>query len=230
MATLYQSQPYLREGNGTVAAAFEEDGKFYVALQGSIFYPQGGGQKGDRGILRIGETAHVVVDTVKDELSTDGRPLCVLDAAAPDLAQGRQVDMTLDWSHRFKQMRLHSIVHLHHCLLEQVAGHAIPVPTTSDLNTDGTAFNRYDTPLVSEELATQAFEEMRALVQRGAAVRTRDDPEKEGFRYWECLGFTIPCGGTHLKEIAEVGEFAMTFSQKKGKPKVSFLLNQGDLS
>ena len=225
MSMIYQKQPYLRTGKGMVTAAFEEnDGRFCVALEESVFYPQGGGQKGDRGTLRAVEGTYTVVDTVKDALSSDGRPLCILDKPAPELAQGREIVMELDWQHRYSQMRLHSIVHLHHCMMEQIVGHSLPVPVTSDLNADQTANNRYETSEITEELATHAFDKMQKLIEQGAPVATRDDPVREGFRYWECLGFTIPCGGTHLRDIGEISKFGMTFSKKKGRPKVLFEL------
>ena len=224
MAALYQLQPYLKERSGTINAAFEEDGRFYVALRESLFYPQGGGQKGDRGQITYGESTYSVVDTVKDPLSTDGRPLCVLSKAAPELAEGREVLMALDWQHRYSQMRLHSIVHLHHSAMEQIAGHLLVAPITSDLNTDQTAYNRYEAPEITDELASRAVESMEALIERGAPIVTKDDPIRDGFRNWECLGFKIPCGGTHLKDISEIGKFGMTFTRKKGRPKVSFAL------
>lgn len=225
MATRYQSEPYLRNATGTVVSAFEEDdGRFCVAISDTIFYPQGGGQKGDRGIIRCAGREYVVVDTVKDTMSTDGRPLCVLQEAAPELKAGEQVEMELDWAHRFAQMRLHSIVHLHHCMMEEVAGHTLPVPRTSDLQDNGTALNRYETEEIDESLVNKAHEKMLAVVASGAAIITRDDPEKIGYRYWESLGFTIPCGGTHLSDVSEIGNFAISYSKKKGNPRVSFEL------
>lgn len=225
MSARYQTQPYLKSHDSKITAAFElDDGRFCIALQDSIFYPQGGGQKGDRGRLHVGEVTYAVIDTIKDALSLDERSLCILEEPAPQLAEGQEVLMEIDWAHRYEQMQLHSTVHLHHCEMEQIIGHKLPVPITSDIGTDQTAYNRYETAEVTEELAQQAFQKMNELIVRGAPIETRDDPSNRGHRYWECLGFTIPCGGTHLRDIREIGSFEMTFSKKKGKPKVSFHL------
>jgi Ser-tRNA(Ala) deacylase AlaX len=225
MAALYQIEPYLKATTSRIASAFQEgDSRFCVALTNGIFFPKGGGQRGDRGQIGSNGAVYQVVDTVKDPLSDDGRPLCILEESAPELVAGQLVETELNWGHRFAQMRLHGIVHLHHAEMGQIAGIDIPVPVSSDLNADSTAFNRYETDVVTEELALSAFEEMKALIKHGAPVVTRDDRDKAGYRYWECLGFEIPCGGTHVADIAEIGPFAMSFSRKKGKPKVSFTL------
>lgn len=224
MEALYHSDPYLKDSEGAVLASFEEDdGRYYVSLENGIFYPQGGGQKGDRGVLVANGQELVVINTVKDPMSSNGRPLCILQSAA-NLKQGDPVRMRLDWAHRFDQMRLHSIVHLHHCMMEEIAGHALSNPTTSDLNDDRTGYNRYDLEEITQELAEQASVRMKEKISIGSAIKTIDDPLNVGYRYWESLGFSIPCGGTHLRDISEIGIFDTTFSRKKGKPKISFSL------
>lgn len=223
MTALCQIQPYLRATNGKVIAAFEDGGRFMISVEPALFYPQGGGQKGDRGKLTTeGGTTVVIVDTIKDALSSDGRALCVVDGAHP-IATGDDVQMEIDWLHRHAQMRLHSIVHLHHCLMERVVGHALSTPSTSDLQSDGTAYNRYDTD-IPEEIAHAAFDVMKALIVDGAIITVRGEPNGSRTRYWECLEFSIPCGGTHLSDIREIGGFSMAFGKRKGKPKVSFTL------
>ncbi|PTS76542.1 hypothetical protein DBR17_14520 [Sphingomonas sp. HMWF008] len=224
MTTLYHVDPYLKEKEGIISAAFEEDdGSFCVAFEDGLFYPQGGGQKGDRGVIELGGKQYVVSNTVKDPMSSDGRALCILEKPA-DIKQGDTVVMRLNWEHRYAQMRLHSIVHLHHCMMEDIVGHSLPNPATSDINDDGTAYNRYETEEITQELAEQASAKMATKVAEGASIETRADDLKAGFRYWESLGHVIPCGGTHLRDISEIGRFETQFGRKKGKPKVGFTL------
>lgn len=225
MTAKYHEDPYLKKTEATVLSAFEEDdGSFVVAFDGGIFYPRGGGQSGDRGVIRKGGKEYRVFDTIKDAMSSDNRPLCKLAEPAEDLEKGDVVEVEIDWDHRFAQMRLHSIVHLHHCLMEEALGESIDNPKISDLHDDGTALNRYETKAPTDELARIAAEKMHGLVETGAQIETRDDENKPGFRYWECLGFVIPCGGTHLKDVKEIGGFSYEFSTKKGKPKIVFTL------
>lgn len=220
---LYQRDPYVRDVSTEVETSFEGAGKFFVTLKDCLFHPQGGGQKGDRGTLEWDGGVVQVVDTVKHPPSTAGAPCLVLDREFPKLT-GIWVKAVLDWEHRYKQMRLHGAVHMHHCIMEKLLGRRLPVPATSDLLDDGSAYNRYATSEVTGELATKAGAELHAVIAKGAPIRMRDDPEKAGFRWWNCHGYSIPCGGTHLRDIGEIGAVKVEFSERKGKPKVSFTL------
>ena len=89
MTAKYHEDPYLKKTEATVLSAFEEDdGSFVVALDGGILYPRGGGQSGDRGVIRKGGKEYRVIDTIKDALSSDNRPLCVLAEPADELEKG----------------------------------------------------------------------------------------------------------------------------------------------
>jgi len=221
---LFHQQPYLKEVATQLTACFDDEGKMLAVLNDALFYPQGGGQKGDRGKLYSNGSELRVLDTIKDPLSNDGRPLLVLEAANPEFEPGKQVRAVLDWQHRYLQMRLHSVVHLHHSLMEQALGHRIPNPATSELLDNASAYNRYESGNVTPELVAKAAGELARVIAIGAPISTRDDPERAGFRWWDCLGFSIPCGGTHLHDIKEIGRVSVEFSQRKGKPKVSFTL------
>lgn len=221
---LYHNDPYRQSVETNLDASFEDDGRYVVALEDCLFYPQGGGQKGDRGILELNGSAISVIDTIKDTYSESARPLLILDRSYDVLVPGTAMVAVLNWEHRYKQMRLHGAVHLHHCMMEKILGRRLPNPSTSDLQDDGTAYNRYDIPDVTEELVTKANAELEAVIAKGAPVTTTDDPEKVGFRWWHCLGYSIPCGGTHVKDVAEIGKLAISYSQRKGKPKVTIAL------
>ena len=221
---LYHTDPYRKEAETKVVASFEDAGRYFIGLADCLFYPQGGGQKGDRGFLLQSGLKIPVIDTVKDQYSNNGRPLLVCEKEYMELVVDSPVSAVLDWDRRYKQMRLHGIVHLHHCMMEKILGHRLPNPTTSDLQDDATAYNRYDTKEVTGDLVNKANGELENVIAAGAEVTTTDDPEKSGFRRWHCLGYSIPCGGTHVKDVAEIGKLEVSFSERKGKPKVSFRL------
>ena len=147
----------------------------------------------------------------------------ILGEPFPGLDVGTQVKARLDWAFRYRQMRLHSAVHLHHCMLERVSGGPVQHPKASDI-ADGEAFNRYEGITLDQSLIDLATEAFRSVVGAGAEVTTRDDETREGFRWWDCLGYSIPCGGTHLRNISEIGNVDILYSQKKGKPKVTIRL------
>src|SRR6202521_2054117 len=102
---LFRQDSYLKEADAVVTA-LEERG---VRLDRSIFYPTGGGQPGDTGLLRWDGGEARVVDSVKAE---GGDVLHVLAPDAPRPAIGAKVHTTLDWERRYRHMRMHTALHV----------------------------------------------------------------------------------------------------------------------
>ena len=218
----YHNEPYLKEVKTKISGAFEEEGISSIQLEENIFHPHGGGQKGDRGIVIMDGRELQVCDTQKDKYSDSGGVLLVLKeplTGAEQLA-GKEVVCKLDWEFRYRQMRLHSAAHLHHCMMEKEHGSSIPHPKTSDIQ-DGFAFNRYAEAIITPQLVEAANAEFRKAVEIGAPVIRYPDPEKVGFWWWECLGYKIPCGGTHVADLREIGSLDISFSTKKGNATIN---------
>jgi alanyl-tRNA synthetase len=222
MTHLFRGNAYLNTITSIITSAFESEGRYFAVLQDNICHPHGGGQKGDRGGLFVQEKEIRVTDTLKDKTVDDG-VLLVTAQPIPEDSIGKEVVFRLDWAFRYRQMRLHTALHLHHCLMEQAIGKAIEPPKTSDIQ-DGFAFNRYAKGIVTAPLVTNAADSFRALVETGAEVMTFPDPAKTNFRWWECLGYRIPCGGTHVANIKEIGTAEVRYSEKKGNPTINIAL------
>src|SRR5471032_1069686 len=94
---LFRHDAYLREADATVTALDERG----VRLDRSIFYPTGGGQPGDTGLLRWDGGEASIVDSVK----ADSDVLHVLAPGAPRPAVGAKVQAVLDWDRRYRHMR-----------------------------------------------------------------------------------------------------------------------------
>src|SRR5215469_7596282 len=102
---LFRQDSYLKEADANVTA-LEERG---LRLDRSIFYPTGGGQPGDTGLLRWDGGEARVVDTLK----ADGNDvLLVLALDAPRPAMGTKVHASLDWDRRYRHMRMHTALHV----------------------------------------------------------------------------------------------------------------------
>lgn len=106
---LYYKDAYLKEVEAEVVEIRE--GK--VVLDKTIFYPECGGQPGDRG--SFGEWR--IVDTKKDK---DGTPLHVIEGELPTV--GTKGLLKLDWAHRYFYMKEHTAQHLLSALLYHVYG------------------------------------------------------------------------------------------------------------
>lgn len=233
---LYYKDCYLTESTGYITdSGYDEKGRPFVTVSPTIFHPHGGGQKGDRGSIsfveegdksRFGDGKIEVVDTRKGVLGSNlilTREL-VIPASRPIL-DGVEVHLFLDWGFRYMQMRLHSTAHLLHCFVEDVIGKQVEFPRTSDLQ-ETFGLNRYEIPgLINESQLAEVIRRLNNFIQEGHEVCIGYDdtpgapPEA---RVWRCGKWTIPCGGTHIKSVKEIGVVTAKLSTKRGKTSMTF--------
>lgn len=100
---LAQADAYLKELDAIVTAINGD----LVALDRTAFYPRGGGQLSDTGILRVGEDDYKVLEVKKQGPDAWHK----LDRAAA-FAVGAQVHGVIDWDRRYKLMRTHTALHI----------------------------------------------------------------------------------------------------------------------
>ncbi|MDH5749357.1 MAG: alanyl-tRNA editing protein, partial [Rhodospirillales bacterium] len=82
-----------------------------ILLDRTVFYPEGGGQPGDSGILRTASGVEIAIaNTLKDKAT--GEPLHIPEKGAAPLAVGDKVTAELNWERRHKLMRMHTCLHL----------------------------------------------------------------------------------------------------------------------
>ena len=98
---LYNDNVMLKNCQATVLACEEKDGKFFVELDQTVIFPEGGGQLSDRG--KIGGV------NVLHASEKDGRIWHECDAS---LEVGAQVEVTLDWEVRLDRMQQHCGEHI----------------------------------------------------------------------------------------------------------------------
>ncbi|MCF0261285.1 MAG: alanyl-tRNA editing protein [Sphaerochaetaceae bacterium] len=104
MEKVYYADNYLKEIICTVTDVQKTDKNIQVLTDGTIFYPEGGGQPGDVGNLGNFQ----VLDTKKLE---DGSSALILDGSC-DIQVGQIYKLKLDWAHRYKFMVMHTAQHL----------------------------------------------------------------------------------------------------------------------
>ena len=219
---LYQADPYAREVVAEVVAV-EEQG---IVLDRTVFYPQGGGQPGDTGLLVTSAGTLPIVGTVyrKDRSAVLHR--VPEGAALPE--PGATVTARLDWAPRLARMRIHTALHLLSVVL--------PYPVTGGSIGEGEGRLDFDLPDGIDREDIQ--EKLRILIDRNAAVGTRwitDDellanpglvktmsvkpPMGTGrIRLVEIEGIDLqPCGGTHVSRTAEIGPVDVKGIEKKGR-------------
>ncbi len=219
---LYQADSYAREATAQVVAV-EGQG---IVLDRTVFYPQGGGQPGDTGLLVTGGGAFPITGTVYRK---DRSAVLHMMAEGVDLpTPGETVTARLDWASRFARMRIHTALHLLSVVL--------PYPVTGGAIGEGEGRLDFDLPEGIDRDDVQ--DKLRALIDRNACVGTRwitDDellanpglvktmsvkpPMGTGrIRLVEIEGVDLqPCGGTHVSSTAEIGAVNVTGIEKKGR-------------
>lgn len=109
---LYYEDAYTKEFTAVVTDCTQGKQGWLVVLDRTAFYPEGGGQPGDRGFLN-----QVRVFDVHEK---DGR---ILHYTKSPLKVGEQVKGVLDWNHRFDLMQQHSGKHIVSGLIHKAFGY-----------------------------------------------------------------------------------------------------------
>jgi misacylated tRNA(Ala) deacylase len=221
--TLFRDDAYLREISATVMFS-ETRG---VALDRTVFYPQGGGQPGDQGELVIEGGATIpIVNTITD---ADRKTILHVPAEGAALpAPGSTVGARIDWDRRYKRMRAHTALHL--------LSVALPYPVTG--GSVGDAEGRLDFDCEAPLDKVEVERKLNALIALDAPVSYRwitdeeldanpalvktlsvKPPRGSGkVRLVSIESLDLqPCGGTHVARTGEIGRASVTQIEKKGK-------------
>jgi misacylated tRNA(Ala) deacylase len=221
---LFRADAYLRTATARVTA-FHERG---IELDRTIFYPTGGGQPGDTGALvRTGGARIPVVDTRKG-----GNPGAVLHVAAPGSPApdvGETVMLELDWERRHRLMRLHTALHVMSCVVVApvTGGQIAPDKGRLDFDIDlslldAAHIEREVNAIIARGIETETVwitdEELDA---RPELVKTMSVQPPRGagrVRLLKIPGVDLqPCGGTHVRNLAEIGSIRVTRIRNEGK-------------
>lgn len=106
----------------TSTAKIVEVGESYLILDQTIFYPQGGGQPSDKGVIK----ADSRVMNVKS-VDYNGGEIKHVGVIKGDFAVGQTVELTLDWPLRLKHMQWHTAGHLVDLVVRQVYPQLVPI-------------------------------------------------------------------------------------------------------
>jgi alanyl-tRNA synthetase/misacylated tRNA(Ala) deacylase len=213
---IFYEQKYLKNASTKFVSSYQSDGKNCLILEDNLFYPHGGGQKGDKGSVVINGNTHNVINTVKSKNPDDGEVIIITDSLVTETtSKGEEAICQLDWEFRYKQMKLHTCVHLHHCMIESAAGKKVHNPDVSTIE-DGFALNRYVTGSIDDSFLDEANFKFLEVIKTHTQVITYPDKEKQGLRWWECLGYKIPCGGIHVDYLDEIAQVSISVNNKKG--------------
>ena len=206
---LYYEDVYLKEFDAVVTGCEEKNGRFFAVLNRSAFYPEGGGQSGDRGILVRQDQIRVeVLDTHEK-----GEEI-VLTCSGP-VSAGEKVHGILDWEFRFDRMQNHSGEHIVSGLIHERYGcnnvgfHMSLDRMTIDLDGE-----------IPEEGLREIERRANEIVWANVPIRTdtytQEEAAKIAYRSKKDLEGSIrvvsipgadvcACCGTHVAQTGEIG-------------------------
>ncbi|MBE2294515.1 MAG: alanyl-tRNA editing protein [Phycisphaerales bacterium] len=221
---LFRDDAYLKSCRAQVTAVSEQG----IELDRTVFYPRGGGQAGDSGELhRVDGVIVRVIDTRHGEAPDS--VLHLPEPNAPTLAVGDTVTATLDWERRYAHMRIHTALHVLSCVV------VAPVTGGNIAADKGRLDFDIDMSLLDAERIEQ---EANALIERAVTTETVwitdaeldaqpelvktmsvQPPRGAGrVRLLKIPGIDLqPCGGTHVRNLAEIGRIKVLRIRSEGK-------------
>lgn len=224
---LFRADPYLQTAEARVLAHTPEGG---IVLDRTVFYPTGGGQPGDSGLLVWDGGRLAIATAVKAE---GGGVALVPAEPVPMPPPGAAVVQTLDWGRRHRHMRVHTALHL----LSVV----IPLPVTGGqigAERGRLDFDMPDPPEAIDSLeqalnrlidldlkVTESWISDAELAANPGLVKTMSvkPPMGQGRVRLVRIGDVgaevdlQPCGGTHVARTAEIGRVEIDKVEKKGR-------------
>jgi misacylated tRNA(Ala) deacylase len=224
---IFRDDGYARSCPARIVAVDERG----IRLDRTVFYPTGGGQPGDTGVLRLasGETV-AIVDAIKGE---GDEVIHVPAPGAETPAPGTEITAEIDWERRHRLMRMHTCLHLL-CAV-------VPGAVTGGQVSDGRGRLDFDVPgsaLDKEAIAAKLNELIAAghevtprwitddeLSARPELVRTMSVKPPAGAGRVRLIEVASPagqtdlqpCGGTHVRNTAEIGPVAIGKIENKGR-------------
>lgn len=218
---LFREDSYLRQCASRVVAVEEAA----IIVDRTVFYPLGGGQPGDTGTLSWSGGSAAVVDT---RYGPDGAIHHLLAEHSGTPSVGDEVRLELNWERRYRHMRMHTAMHL----LGSILRYGV---TGGNISADKSRLDFDMEDSVDKEAVGAALTELVAgdhpvrcrwisdaeLDAQPELVRTMSvqPPRGKGkVRLLEIEGVDLqPCGGTHVRSTAEVGQVRIGKVEKKGK-------------
>jgi misacylated tRNA(Ala) deacylase len=220
---LYLRDSYLKQFDANVSAVSE----LGVALDRTAFYPGGGGQPYDQGILHSGDKTFKVARMKRK----DGKIWHVLEEG--QLEEGLQLTGELDWTRRYQLMRVHTAMHILCGVIWRDYGASVTGGNMEPLR----GRMDFEFESLSKDLVEEIEEKINVEVEAARPIKIDILPREEAFqipdlirtkinllppaikevRTVEIEGLDLQAdGGTHVANTEEVGVIRIVDYKSKG--------------
>ncbi len=212
---LYLDNSYMKSCEAVVLKYVIEKNRAYIALDQTIFHPQGGGQPSDVGIIR-GSEFEVYI-----KRAMESRGVVVhWGEVKGNVKSQEKIICEIDWSHRYYNMKLHTAGHVIDYAVMKVLGHPI---TTISANHGPQAYIEYLGNPPNQVQLKDIEQEANRIVRLEKPVKVlyikREELSKITFNAPNLLRIpqleiyrivmiedvnAMPCGGTHVNNTREI--------------------------
>lgn len=229
---MYYDDAYLKEFDAEILKITRHDNRYGLVLDCTAFYPLGGGQPADKGVIKS-EHGEIPVVDVRMEKGAVGH---FADEISGQLAEGDRVKGMIDWTRRFALMRIHTAAHLMSEAVRKVVGTPLAI-VGSRIDVDKARLDLgYDRSLGPslleiEKIANQIVKENRQVEIK---IMPREEAEDYVAKFHESLKIlpsqvqkvriveikdwqACACGGIHIKATGEIGVIKVLRRMSKGK-------------
>jgi alanyl-tRNA synthetase len=221
---LYLDNPYLREIDARIVDKTYKDGKYYIKLNRTIFYPHlSGGQPGDKGtinginVIEVYEDNLDIIHVTKDNIHSD------------------KVMLTIDWENRLDNMQQHTGQHLLSAAFyklyngETIGFHIgqdyvyidVTLPELTDYEAE--KIEIYTNRVIASNFEIKSYYIEKTDIEK---IPVRKQPTvNSNIRIVEIDNIDFsPCAGTHLRSTGEIGIIKIRKWEKyKGNIRIEFI-------
>jgi Ser-tRNA(Ala) deacylase AlaX len=221
---IYMEDSYIKEFSAKVVSVKDEK---LITLDRTAFYPLGGGQPNDLGIIRRAGEEFKLINVIKSEEGI------IHEVDRAGLQEGDEVVGVIDWNRRYNHMKSHTAAHVISTVINRETGALI---TGNQLYENKFRVD-FDMENFDKELFLKlidlANDELRRERNVKAYYLPREDalkipgivklagalpPEVAQLRIVEIEDLDIQAdGGTHVKNTSEIGTLKFESAENKGK-------------
>jgi Ser-tRNA(Ala) deacylase AlaX len=209
---IFWEDPYLTELIARITSVNSDT----LTLDRTIFYAVSGGQESDAGT--IGGRKVLAAEKKDTEIyyALEG---------PHDLKTGNEALIKIDWTRRYRLMRLHFAAEIILELVYQLFGR--PVKLGANISEEKARIDFLWGGRISDVFPT-LLERAEKIIQADLPIKSEFNDRQKEQRYWEVEGFAkVSCGGTHPRRTGEVGQITLRRNNiGKGKERIEITLAQ----
>lgn len=213
VAQAYYADPYKKELTTKIVSVSPKGSFVEIVLSQTIFYPEGGGQPSDKGVIQ-GKDGKVIVEFVRlinSKIVHQGK-------LEGNLKKGDKIQAVLDWSWRYKYMRIHTAGHLLHDVLVAMYNNLIPIRGSHGkkpfLEYKGT-ISQADKAIIEQKVNVTLLSDLPIVTNEATYEEIKEEsqfvpenlPRNKSLRMIRIGEYpAMPDGGVHVKSTREIGK------------------------